>query len=222
MSGNERRTPTDRPSRPGRRGVLAIVALVVLAVAIVVGFAVRNGEDGRAAAVTGTRSTAPAESSPSTGPTGSPAPTGEAVTPGPGSIDALPTSLPQVGLTETAAVGDGVTVAVASVERFEGEGVGPGNVSGPALRVTVRLTNGTADAVSLDAVSVNAGVGDDVVPAPELNDVSRAPFSRSVAPGSTAEGTYTFSLPSGATGPVVIDVGYRPGAPLVLFVGPVA
>jgi hypothetical protein len=139
-----------------------------------------------------------------------------------GSIDELPPSLPQVGLGDAAAVGDGVTVAVASVERVQGSGVGPGNVAGPALRVTVRLTNGTAEALALDAVTVHAGYGPGVTPAPDLEDVSRLPFSGTVAAGATAEGTYVFSVPASALEPAVIEVGYRPGAPLALFVGPIA
>ena len=169
----------------------------------------------------GSGTSAPASPTSPAPPTGGTGSVPEPGIPAAGSIDELPPSLPQVGLTETAAVGDGVSVAVASVERFEGSGVGPGNVAGPALRVTLRLTNGTTDALGLDAVAVNAGYGPDVTPAPVLEDVSRIPFSGSVAAGATVEGVYVFSVPASRLDPVVLEVGYRPGAPLLLFVGPV-
>ena len=231
-TGTPRPSPSPSPSRSRRR--LLVVLGVVLALAVLVTLVVTlrgvdgDGADGGAraggdaAASSSAPSTSPAPSAEgTTDPTATPTPTQPAA-PVPGSVDELPPSLPQVGLTETAAVGDGVTVAVTSVERFEATGTGPGNVSGPALRITLRLTNGTAADVSLDAVTVNAAHGADVTPAPDVNDVSRAPFAGSVAPGASAEGTYTFSVPAGPLDPAVVEVGYRPGAPLVLLVGPVA
>jgi hypothetical protein len=204
-----------------RRRVVAGLAATVLVVLVIVLAVVLGGDDGNAGddRQAGEPTSAPTSAAPTSG-TDAATPAPEAQSPVAGSVDDLPPSLPQVGLTETAAVGDGVTVTVASVERFQGSAVGPGNVAGPAVRVKLRLTNGTADDVSLGGAAVNAGYGPEVTPAPDLQDLSRAPFSGSVAAGETAEGTYVFSVPASPLTPLVIEVGYRPGAPLVLFVGP--
>lgn len=223
-----------RPLVSSRGRVLAVAGAGLLVVLLVVLAIVLGGDDdapatdrggqgsGQAGAGSGATSAAPSSAAPPTSDPAPAAPAPEVDGPVAGSVDDLPPSLPQVGLDETAAVGDGVAVAVASVQRFQGSGVGPGNVAGPALRVTIRLTNGTADPVDLDAVAVHAGYGPDVTPAPDLEDVSRLPFSGTLAPGATAEGTYVFSVPASRLDPAVIEVGYRPGAPLALFVGPVA
>jgi hypothetical protein len=223
----EDETAGGRRLRVGRRGLLAALAagvLLVLVVGAVVlgrGNGAPGGEPGAAATSGSAASSASAAPGGSAG-SGTPAPGEAAPTGVVGSVDAPPPSLPQVSLQETAAVGDGVTVAVAAIESFQGQATGPGNVNGPALRVTLRITNGTGGDIALDGVAVNVAYGDSVTPASPLDDPSRAPFSGSVAPGKSAEGAYVFSVPSGAADPAVVEVGYRPGAPLVVFVGPVA
>jgi hypothetical protein len=230
-TAGDRTGPSRRPVSRRRR--LAAAAAGLLALFVVSAVVLTRGDDERATpAATGTSSSAPSPGptpgSPAAGPTPlasanasvAPAPGSPTAAPAPGSADELPPALPQVELTDTASVGDGVSVEVATIERFEGEAVGPGNVSGPAVRVTVRITNDTAEPLDVDSVSVNVGLGPDVTPAPPLDDVSRAPFSGTVAPGGTAEGRYVFRLPPGAQDPAVVEVGYRPGAPLALFVGP--
>jgi hypothetical protein len=195
-----------------------LVVLVVLAVVF------GRGDDdsaGRAAAGTSGVATSSSSGAPDSGASDSPA-SGGVPTPGAtGSGNEPPPSLPQVGLHETAAVGDGVTVDVASVESIQGRAAGPGNVAGPALRVTVRITNGTGAELAVDAATVNLAYGDAATPGSPLEDPSRAPFSGTVAPGAGVDGVYVFSVPADAADPVIVEVGYRPGAPLVLFVGPV-
>lgn len=136
--------------------------------------------------------------------------------------DELPPALPAVALDAPAQVGNGIVVTVSSVEAIEGAAEGPGNVAGPALRVTIRITNGTDEAVSLDGVAVTMAYGTEGTPASPLDDASRRPFAGSVAPGEEADGTYVFTVPADARGTVTIEVGYQPGAPRLLFTGPAA
>ena len=213
---------TSAPRTGGRRSLL-LGAAAALVVAVVVGLVLAfSGDDGASATppapteATATAAPTPAEvelapTAPTPEPTG---PTSDA--------DALPPSLPAVGLDQPAAVGNGITAVVSSLEAIDGTAQGPGNVAGPALRATVRITNGTPDPVSLDAVVVDLATGSDLSPASPLDDPSRSPFSGTVAPGGTAEGVYVFTVPVDDRADVTLSVGYQAGAPFLVFTGPVA
>jgi hypothetical protein len=131
----------------------------------------------------------------------------------------LPVALPPVGLDEPASSGDGVRAEVRSVVAIDGSGSGPGNISGPALRVTLELTNGTVSPVALDFMSVGLAHGSDRTPASPLNDPSAAPFTGTLEPGATGEGVYVFSVPEEDRELVTVSVGYRAGAPFMVFTG---
>jgi hypothetical protein len=139
-----------------------------------------------------------------------------------GDVDEPPGSLPPVALTATAEIGNGIVATLPSIEEIEGHAVGPGNVSGPALRITVRIRNGTSEPVSLDGVSVNVAYGPELTPASPLGDSSTDPFTGSLSAGAEADGVYVVSVPADARESVTIEVGYQPGAPLLLFTGPVS
>jgi hypothetical protein len=206
-------------------GVAAVlVALVTLALVLT-----GSGDGGSASATEPT-----ADPTAAAGPESAAAPTSavdEPVAPAPPTpeptgptehADDLPPSLPAVGLDQPAAVGNGITATVASLEAISGTAQGPGNVSGPALRATVRITNGTAGPVSLDAVVVDLATGPDRSPASPLDDPSELPFRGTVAPGETAEGVYVFTVPVEDREAVTLSVGYQAGAPFLVFTGSAA
>jgi hypothetical protein len=219
------------PARGRRRAALAVaLTAAVLAVAAAVGLGLgTGGEDPPAAAATPTAvptpsaapSTAP---DPGTAPTTTPSgpPLSEAPALGDAVVaDELPPSLAPVPLDGTAeAPGDGVSATLTEVTAVEGTGVGPGNLAGPALRIGVRVTNGSADAVDLDAVVVSAASGADLVPAPPLDDPATVPFGGSLAPGDSAEGVFVFTVPTDARDLVTVSVAHRAGAPFLVFAGP--
>ncbi|MCZ2804096.1 hypothetical protein O2W18_03170 [Modestobacter sp. VKM Ac-2983] len=233
-------SPTDEVDPSGwasprrRRLVLAGAILVVVAL-VLVGVLIGGGDDRRAEAAAETsagQSSAGAIPSSAAGPssadpvppTVSSAPTDNApvaTAPTEGG-DELPPSLAPVGLSDSATVGGGLTAALTAVRAIEGEGTGPGNVAGPALAVTVRLTNGTADRITLDGAVVSLAYTDDARPASPLDDPSAAPLSGVLEPGSSAEGVYVFSVPADRREVVTVAIGYEPGAPYLVFTGSVA
>lgn len=209
--------------RGSRRLWLAIAALAVAAVVIALVVAGRGSNDPAASAAGD--STAAAEGDPSstadaTSTPGepSPAPPVAAESPAPPGGDEPPPLLPEVALDEPVAEG-GVTGSLVLVEEIRADGNGPGNIDGPALRVTVRLVNETDADLDLAGVSVNAAYGPDRTPASPIEDASQSSFSGIVPPGGTAEGVYVFGVPENARNDIRIEVGPRAGAPVMVFTG---
>ncbi|CCH86411.1 conserved exported protein of unknown function [Modestobacter italicus] len=209
-------TPTTRSSkrRPAVAAVLAVVAAALVVLALTTG---GSGSD-PAAASPGTATSAAPTAAPTTvvlAPAAdTPAPTGPTT-----DADEPPANLAPVPLDQPAAVGDGVTARVVSLDAVDATGVGPGNVTGPALRVTVALTNGKADALPLGGVAVDLASGPELVPASPVNDPAAAPFSGTVAAGGTAQGVYVFSIAAADRADVTLSVGYEAGAPVLVFTG---
>ena len=207
--------------RPNRSTVIAVAAAVLVVVAVAVVIALGFGQ---------TPAVAPGPAT-----TATPLPSGTATDgasdPGTGAGDAGgdgggPQLDPRFGepvadsvaRDRVAQFGDGVSAAVTGVAPFTATGAGIGEVAGPAVRVTVTVTNGSSAAVSLDATTVNAYFGSDAIPASPLpSDGSSAPFSGSLAPGTTATGVYAFGIADGADDTVVVTVGRGAGSPLVVF-----
>jgi hypothetical protein len=218
-AGEKKATDTqEAPAAGGRRRLLLAAVAAVVVVALVV-LAVVLGNDTSDTAASGRTATSSSPTDPSVSPsppTPTPTPTGPTE-----NVDEPPPSLPEVPLDGAAAVGNGIVATLPKIEAIEGTAVGPGNIAGPALRVTVRVENGTAEAVSLDGVAVNMSYGPERTPASPLDDPSRRPFGGMVAAGQSAEAIYVFSIPAGDRDAVTVEVGYQAGAPLLLFTGPV-
>jgi hypothetical protein len=218
--GEKKATDTqEAPAAGGRRRLLlAAVAAVVVVALVVLAVVLGNDDDTSDTAASGRTATSSSPTDPSVSPPSPPTPTPTGPTE---NVDEPPPSLPEVPLDGAAAVGNGIVATLPKIEAIEGTAVGPGNIAGPALRVTVRVENGTAEAVSLDGVAVNMSYGPERTPASPLDDPSRRPFGGMVAAGQSAEAIYVFSIPAGDRDAVTVEVGYQAGAPLLLFTGPV-
>jgi hypothetical protein len=120
-------------------------------------------------------------------------------------------------------VGDfrtGLTVQLASISAVEAEAKAPGEISGPALRVTVDAANDAGEAVSLDGVVVFLSYGDDRTPASQFGS-SSDPLVGDLAPGGSRTGTYVFSVPPDQRDDVRVEISYTGSAPTVAFTGSV-
>ena len=142
-------------------------------------------------------------------PTPLPAPSDSPIAPELAPVD--PTS-PAVGA-------DGVVVSLPLVEAVQGEGVAPGETSGPAIRVTVRIENASDEPLDTAFIAVNAYSGPDRVPAPALTKPGGAPFEGTITPGESAEGVFLYTVAADARSDVTIGVDYRAGEPTVVFAG---
>ncbi|SDN45420.1 hypothetical protein [Geodermatophilus sp. DSM 45219] len=212
--------------RTGRRRLAVGAAVVTLALAAVSVVWSVSGDGEPSAAAAPATTTVTTDAPPGTPAPAPPAPTGAAPpsgTPsaeGPVAADQLPPSLAPVALDGTAEAADGTRVTVERLEAVDGTALAPGDVGGPALRVTVRLENGSRGAVDLDDVVVRLTSGAELTPAPPLGDPSAAPLTGTAAPGETVEGVYVFSIAEDVRDLVTVSVGYRVGAPFLVFAGP--
>ncbi len=116
-------------------------------------------------------------------------------------------------------VAPGVRVALVDATPVDGQAAGPGEASGPALALTVRVVNDSGAAVSTDGVVVNV-YGDDGVPGSQLlGDPRSAPLQGDVAGGTSAQGVYVLTGPGGSTaGPFVVSVSLGAGTTTALVV----
>lgn len=221
-------TSNDEAAGPGRdrtRRLVLVAVVMVALVAVVVTFILvsRSGDEKRPAAAAST-SSAPGSAAATTPPPGSssstpvpPPAAGEPV-----SGDELPPSMAPVALDQPAIGESGVSARLSAIEAIQGTGTGPGNVNGPALRITVSVTNGSSQALSLDSLQVTMTYGAEQTPASPLNDPSQATFGGVLQSGKAAEGRYVFSVPEDARDVVTVTVGYTAGAPFLVFTGSAA
>jgi hypothetical protein len=126
-----------------------------------------------------------------------------------------------VGLEEIADFGTGLTVRLVDIEAVDGEAQGPGQVAGPALRVSIEASNDTDDPVSLSRVQVEVSHGDDHAPGMALTGPDVERFPDVLEPGETAVSAVVFGVPPERRDAVRIWVNYTTEAPTVVFEGAV-
>lgn len=150
---------------------------------------------------------------------------GSAVTPpeagAPGSVADRSTLAP-VPLEGEAEVSSAQSVVLRSIEAVDGEAVIPGEVGGPALRVTVESSNTSDIAIDTPAVVVNLYYGPDRIPAGSLLNPGGQEFPSSIAPGNTATGVYVFTVPVDQRDNVLVEVDVAVEEPVVLFEGAIS
>ena len=130
-------------------------------------------------------------------------------------------ALPAVPLDQSAEFGTGVTATLDSVVQVSGVGRLPGEKSGPALAITVRLHDGSDAAIDLDYVVVDLYSQDGRVGSMLTQDPHSSPLSGALAAGQDATGTYVLLLPDPTSSQANITVSYVGSEPAVAFQGSV-
>ncbi len=196
-------------------GIAAASALAVAVIVTVVVVLLNRGDDGSTAADT-------AAAAPSPVPlrtTEVPAPSGGSVeqTVSPGK----PGKTVRAGADRSAELPDGVEVRLVSTEKTSVEAGGPGEAGGPAAVAVVEITNGSKRPIDLDTAMVNMTYGDNQVATPLTAEPS-APFTGTLQPGKSVQGTYVFGIAKNSAGRFVILVTYTAGAGVARFEGAVS
>ena len=209
-----------------RRGCAAVLLAASLAL---LGACSSSGHGGGASgasagstASTAASAAARSSSAPGTAPSGAPSGGSAAPTPDgqPGEPGYTQPEADPVPLESPANVAD-AQVKLA-VEAVNVEATVPGEVSGPAVRVKVTATAGSA-ALDLSGASVTATYGQDSTPAVMLtSDQQSQTLPDSVAAGSEATGVYDFAIPEGSRDQVVVRVYLNSQEPVAVFSGAVS
>lgn len=110
-------------------------------------------------------------------------------------------------------------ISLSEIESVEGVAEVPGDISGPAVRVTVNIKNTTSETRSLAETVVNSYYGTDRTPADPLTSPGGRPLPTRVGPGATAEGVYLFRIPKDARSQVTVTVDTKSDEPAVVFSG---
>ena len=181
-----------------------------------------SGSGSPSATETGSAPTMPASAQPTPATTSRPPTT--PVTPSQsGNVDqTVPSktvsSRPPVSLDKSAQPTTDVVVSLPSIKAIEAKGQGPGEVSGPAVAVTVKVTNNKKSALDLSQTVVNltAANGD---PGSMMTGSPAAPLPATLPPGKSATGVYVFAVPKSQRDPVKIEVSIDADTPVAVFRG---
>ncbi|MEO7236461.1 MAG: hypothetical protein ABIW80_13960 [Lapillicoccus sp.] len=149
-------------------------------------------------------------------PTGSAAPSGAAV---PSAAGAGGRERPAVAPASSSTGGGGPTVRLSSIGHVAGQALGPGEIAGPAIRVSIVIENGGSANLDLTFVAVNAYIGTDRRPAGTLTQPAGSPFGGVLKPGERATGVYLFTVPTAERDQVTLVVDYLAGQPAAVFTG---
>lgn len=141
-------------------------------------------------------------------------------TPQPGETGQTPAaSAPPVALTATATPVPGVEVHLSPLEAVQGKASGVGEISGPAIRFTVEVSNPTDKPVDLTTAVVQLYYGASQTPGLSVSGPGGSPLQTSVGAGQTAKGVYLFTVPEDQRGSISITFDYHAGTPVVVFRG---
>lgn len=128
---------------------------------------------------------------------------------------------PVVPLTEANTPAAGVAARVVAIEAVTGKVQLPGEIAGPALKVTVEITNSTGSVLDTNGGVVNLYGGPRLVPAIPLSDPPGSPFPDRLEPGQRATGSFVFNVPIAQRDKIRVEVDFGRFGDVVLFEGPV-
>jgi len=128
-----------------------------------------------------------------------------------------PVETATVMLDESAEVGGGVTARVTGIESLDVTAETPGEISGPAVAVTVSIENDGDEALDVSSAMVSLLAAGGELGMPTTSDPYR-PFSGVIDAGASADAVYVFLLPDDARSAFDVSVQYRAGTTIARFV----
>ncbi|MCB0998324.1 MAG: hypothetical protein KDB40_03425 [Acidimicrobiales bacterium] len=142
----------------------------------------------------------------------------------PGNGDTVPVQTvdtqPPVSIDDVADAGTGMQFRLERLEAVQGEANGPGEIAGPAVRVTVVATNDSNAAVLVEGLVVDLVYGPDQTSAAPLSGPGVVRFAGEIAPRASQTGVYVFDVPVDQRAEVSVVVSYLASVSPVVFTGP--
>ncbi len=197
--------------------VLAVIGLVVWGTS----WAKRNGESSSPEVPIASQAPQPdATVEPAAEPQGKDSGTPAAsATPEQVSAEVMP-ELSPVDLHDEAIRPDNVSIRLVKIESVQGVAKIPGEVSGPALRLTIQIRNNGEKDLRLGPVVVNGYRGEERIPLEMIMSPGGAPFDDSLLKsGDESRGVYLFSVGDSARSDVTFTVDANVGEPAAVFRG---
>ena len=113
-----------------------------------------------------------------------------------------------------------VKVSVSGVSEIEAKAQGPGEVSGPAVAVSILIENGTGQELSMALLNVNL---EDSKGLPGSGMIAEPAdwVEGSIPAGGRATGVYVFAVPKANRAPIRVSVSIDPALPTSVFTGDV-
>ena len=209
-------TPTDDQPEPGRRAVSPRI-LVIIGVAIVVVVAgialLTRGNDDSAQTASGGSSPSPSPGASASSPSpGSPTSKASSSSKASGSASGSPSPVLSAGkplraaFTQAARPAPSLVVDITRVEKIQAKAEIPGEVSGPALRITVRVRNTSNKTVPIKSALANLYYGPERTPATLMTHPGAKAFPEKIPAGGTGTGVVLFTVPPKQRGNVVLEV----------------
>jgi hypothetical protein len=124
-------------------------------------------------------------------------------------------------LKDKGELGNGVTIKVSKIESVKGVARGPGEVAGPALRISIHVDNESRKTIPMNLALVNVYYGKGRLPASPLSAPGAAPLSNPIPPSKSDTGKYVFGVPKDQRSNLQVEFSYTTEAPTVLFSGSV-
>ncbi|HSK33029.1 MAG TPA: hypothetical protein VK903_06055 [Propionicimonas sp.] len=125
----------------------------------------------------------------------------------------------KTGLDDKAQTSPGVTARVVRVESVSGVAQGPGEIAGPALRVTIDVKNDSNKAIRTELGLINLYYGKARTPAGPLSGPGVAAFPEQIPAGGTGTGTSVFNVPLDERDRIEVEFSYSTDAAVVIFSG---
>lgn len=189
---------------------IAIAAVAAIVVAVIVYFAVTAGPSTTGPSPSASSAASADGADPSAQPTPDPSAT-------PGTMPELAPVAPD----QPSDNGEGLVAEITAMKAVQGEAVQAGEIAGPAVQFTLRLTNDTDAVIDLGLIAVNAYIGEGLTPAGGLVKPGAAPFEGTLDVGDSTDGVYVYSIPESERGDVTLTLDYRAGQPAFVFRGAV-
>ncbi|MGY2743221.1 hypothetical protein [Arthrobacter sp. UYCu723] len=122
-------------------------------------------------------------------------------------------------LDEPIAIGPRVEAHLGQLEAVDGEAAGVGEVSGPAVRFVVTLTNRTGQDLPTNNTVVTANAGPDERPALQLSGPGATSLPAVIPAGQEISANFVFLIPPELRNQVRIFVNYEASSPIAAFAG---
>lgn len=228
---SDQNPPTERGTRGGTLAIIAALVVVIVA-AVVIG--VVSAQPQRIDVVPLSASSAPATSAapvaaaaaPSVSAAPSPSAPASASSPAPSASAKASSAAPAPQPTTTAPIAKpavivkALTATVTEQAAVAGQAQGPGEIAGPAVRFTIRISNSTGKNVDLTGAVVNAYSGSNDAPATQLDEPGGRSFPDSVKDGQAVTGVFVFTIPVSQRDTVLVTLDTSVADAVVAFRGP--